>query len=49
MKFTDKWKLSTISFEGHLLQRVSFYSRIVGPTIKRAYRALRKVCVSVYL
>ena len=41
LKFADKWKLSTISFEGHVFQRISYYSRIIGTKAKRAYRHCR--------
>ena len=41
LKYADKWKLSTISFEAHVAQRVSYYSRIVGTKIKRAVRHCR--------
>ncbi len=41
LKFADKWKLSTISFESHVFQRASFYSRKVGTRMKRCARRVR--------
>ncbi len=40
LKFADKWKLSTISFEAHVAQRMSYYSRKIGTKIKRLSRRL---------